>query len=53
MEGGDASGRDEEEVDELQSEEDVSVPTPTPLNHFSGLTRRRMSLKRLPRNWPG
>jgi len=53
MDDGDANGRDEEEVDELQSEEDVSTPAPTPLNHFCGLTRRRMSLKRLPQNWLG
>jgi hypothetical protein len=38
MEDGDANGQDEEEIDELQSEEDVSAPTPTPLDHFLGLT---------------
>ena len=53
MDDGDADGQDEEEIDELQSEEDVSAATPTPLNHFFGLTRRRMPPRHLPRNWLG
>ena len=36
MDDGGADGRDEEEVDELQSEEDVS--TPIPLGHSFRLT---------------
>ena len=37
MDDGDANGQDGEELDELQSEEDVSA-TQTPLDHFFRLT---------------
>lgn len=37
MDDGDANGQDEEEIDELQSEEDVSA-TPIPLGRCFGLT---------------
>ena len=52
MDDGDANGQDEEEIDELQSEEDVSA-TPIPLGHFFGLTWQRLHLKPLPQSWLG
>lgn len=50
MDDGDPNGQHEEEIDELQSEEDVSAPAPTPSGHFFGLTWRRMPLEPLPLN---
>lgn len=53
MDDADDNGQEEEEVDELQSEEDVSSLLSTLLDHCFELTWRRMHLKALPQSWPG
>jgi hypothetical protein len=53
MDDGDANVQEEEEIDELQSEEDVSALPPTPLNRFFELTWQRMYPKHLPQSWSG